>query len=148
MTYWILFQGISYGFIKLFSYNLGEPSSFLFWAISHLSEILLHLQNCELGRTQHGKNKRHDLDVAYRPFQGQSEGSERGSSKSFVFPFSLSVFDDVYKCTWRIKVVTELAFPFNGLSQGDQGRWHIFWIFLNSASDVILHTFSIRQFQW
>lgn len=45
------------------------------------------------------KTNMHDLDVAHRPFQGQSEGSEGGSSKSFVFPFSLSVFDDVYKCT-------------------------------------------------
>lgn len=60
-----------------------------------------------------------DVDVAYKPFQDPSEGSEWGSAKSFVFLFSLSVFDNVSKCTSGIKVDTELAVSLSALSHRD-----------------------------
>lgn len=57
ITYWILFQGISSRFVKLFSYNLDQPFSFLFWDASCLREILPHLQKCELRGSQQGESK-------------------------------------------------------------------------------------------
>lgn len=57
-----------------------------------------------------------DVDVANKPFQ---DSSEWGSAKSFVFLFSLSVFDNVSKCTSGIKVDTELAVSLSGLSHRD-----------------------------
>lgn len=57
ITYWILFWGISCGFINPFSCNLDQPSLILFWDTSRLSEILLYLQKCELGRSQQRESK-------------------------------------------------------------------------------------------
>lgn len=148
IIHWILFQGISCGFTKPFSGNLSPWASCLFWDTSCLSEILLALQKCELGWSRESEGECEWAGQGIQTSPGLDWGLRVGISPILVFPFPLSVFDNMGKCASDIKVVTELAFSWRACHKIRE-MTHRLWKCLNYIWDLnFLYALSLGQFHW